>query len=38
MSTATADRMAEKEGLFLIKATGSSTSIANAQDFKPKAF
>jgi len=32
------DRMAEKIGLFTIKATGSSASISNSEDFKPKAF
>jgi hypothetical protein len=32
------DRMAEKLGLFVIKATGSSSSIVNKEDFKPKAF
>jgi len=37
-ASAAADRMAEKDGLFLIKATGSSASIANTEDFKPKAF
>ena len=29
---------AEKKGLFIIKATGDSASIVNAEDFKPKAF
>jgi hypothetical protein len=32
------DRMAEKLGFFIIKATGKSSSIANSPDFKPKAF
>ena len=32
------DRMAEKMGLFVIKATGNSSSIINNSDFKPKAF
>jgi Holliday junction resolvase len=31
-------RMAEKQGLFVIRATGSSSSIINRDDFKPKAF
>ena len=31
-------RYAERQGLFVIKATGSSASIANKKDFKPKAF
>ncbi|MCH8555891.1 MAG: hypothetical protein LAT76_12090, partial [Schleiferiaceae bacterium] len=30
--------MAENQGLFIIKATGSSASIANSADFEPKAF
>ena len=30
--------MAEKLGFFVIKATGSSSSIVNGADFKPKAF
>ena len=29
---------AERKGLFLIRATGSSTSILNAGDFEPRAF
>ena len=29
---------AEKQGLFVIRATGSSASIANRQDFRPRAF
>jgi hypothetical protein len=32
------DRMAEKLGFFVIKATGSSSSIVNSPDFIPKAF
>ena len=32
------DRMAEKLGFFVIKATGSSSAIVNKTDFKPKAF
>ena len=32
------DRMAEKLGFFVIKATGSSSAIVNKMDFKPKAF
>jgi len=31
-------RMAEKQGLFVIRATGSSSSIVNREDFKPQAF
>ena len=34
----TADTYAEKQGLFVIRATGSSASIINKEDFKPKAF
>ena len=30
--------LAEEEGLFLIRATGDSASLANKKDFKPKAF
>ena len=33
-----AARYAERQGLFVIKATGSSASIVNKKDFKPKAF
>ena len=33
-----AHAFAEKQGLFIIKATGDSASIVNAEDFKPKAF
>jgi hypothetical protein len=32
------DKMAEKQGFFVIRATGSSSSIINQEDFKPKAF
>ncbi len=32
------DSMAEKLGLFIIRATGSSASIVNKSDFSPKAF
>jgi len=32
------DRMSEKLGLFMIRATGSSASIVNGEDFKPKQF
>jgi len=32
------DRMSEKLGFFVIKATGNSSSIINPPDFKPKAF
>jgi len=31
-------RMAEKQGFFVIRATGSSSSIINEEDFKPKPF
>jgi hypothetical protein len=31
-------RMAEKQGFFVIRATGSSSSIVNRENFKPKAF
>ncbi len=30
------DRMAEKQGFYVIKATGGSASIVNQKDFKPK--
>ena len=33
-----AGRYAEKQGLFVIRATGSSASIINKKGFKPKAF
>ncbi len=33
-----ADSMAEKAGMFVIKATGSSSSLVNGDDFIPKAF
>jgi hypothetical protein len=32
------DRMAEKQGFFVIRATGNSSSIINKDDFKSKAF
>lgn len=32
------DKMAEKNGFFIIRATGNSSSIVNQEDFKPKAF
>ncbi|MBE0636934.1 MAG: hypothetical protein IH598_00265, partial [Bacteroidales bacterium] len=32
------DRMAEKSGFFVIKATGSSAAVVNEENFKPKAF
>jgi hypothetical protein len=32
------ERMAEKQGFFVIRATGNSSSIINQDDFKPKAF
>jgi hypothetical protein len=32
------ERMAEKQGFFVIRATGNSSSIINKEDFKPKAF
>ena len=32
------DFLAEKEGLFLIRATGDSASLVNRKDFKPKIF
>ena len=32
------DVFAEKEGLFVIRATGSSASITNKENFKPKSF
>ena len=33
-----ADLYAEKQGLFVIRATGNSASITNQENFKPKAF
>jgi len=30
--------MAEKQGFFVIRATGSSSSIINEEDFRPKPF
>ncbi len=35
---AESDRMAEKNGLFTIRATGKSAKIVNNKDFEPKAF
>ena len=32
------DSYAERQGLFVIRATGSSASITNPQDFRPRAF
>lgn len=32
------DSMAENMGLFVIRATGNSSSIVNKENFKPKAF
>ncbi|MBN3034867.1 MAG: hypothetical protein JW861_04720, partial [Bacteroidales bacterium] len=32
------DRMAEKQGLFIIRATGNSAAIVNKEDFRPKPF
>ena len=37
-SESRADRLAEEEGLFLIRAAGDSASLVNKKDFKPKAF
>ncbi len=37
-SEGASERMAEKLGFFVIKATGSSSSIVNKEDFQPKAF
>ncbi len=37
-SEGSSDRMSEKLGFFVIKATGNSSSIINLPDFKPKAF
>ncbi|NOX47367.1 MAG: YraN family protein [Chlorobi bacterium] len=33
-----ADRMAEKKGFFIIRATGNSAAIVNQKDFKPRIF
>ena len=33
-----AERMAERRGLFVIRATGSSASIVNAEGFRPRTF
>ena len=32
------DSYAERQGLYVIRATGSSASITNPQDFRPHAF
>ena len=32
------DKYAERQGLFVIRATGSSASITNSQDFRPRRF
>jgi Holliday junction resolvase-like predicted endonuclease len=32
------DRMAEKKGFFVIRATGNSAAIVNGEDFKPRKF
>jgi hypothetical protein len=32
------DKMAEKNGLFTIRATGKSAKTVNAEDFEPKQF
>ncbi len=37
-SESEADRYAERQGLFVIRATGDSASIINSQSFKPKEF
>jgi len=37
-SNSKCDRMAANAGLFVVKATGSSASIINKSDFKPRAF
>ena len=37
-SEAQAKLYAERQGLFVIRATGDSASIVNAEDFKPRAF
>jgi len=37
-SEGSSERMAEKLGFFVIRATGSSASIINQKDFQPKAF
>ena len=33
-----ANKYAERQGLFVIRATGDSASIINKKDFKPTAF
>lgn len=37
-SEGASNKMAENMGFFVIKATGSSSSIINQEGFKPKAF
>lgn len=37
-SEGASDRMSEKLGFFVIRATGNSSSIVNKADFKPKSF
>ena len=37
-ANAYADKHAEKEGLFVVRATGSSASITNSRDFCPRSF
>ena len=37
-SEGASDRMAEKLGFFVIRATGNSSSITNQKDFEPKAY
>ena len=32
------DRYAERQGLYVIRATGSSASITNPRDFRPRTF
>jgi hypothetical protein len=38
IADAGSEKMAENKGLYVIKATGNSSSIINAPDFKPRAF
>ena len=33
-----ADKYAERQGLFVIRATGSSASITNREEFRPRTF
>ena len=37
-SDSEADLFAQRQGLFVIRATGDSASIINSKDFKPKTF